>query len=158
MSSAASRPPFPSSGQVIKHALFRKGGINTNFIADHPELMVYTDLAPEGERLSRLVAEISAKGYNPYVQLGQYRSADTPVLGPFEPVLPPISSAVRRQASPYPQGDRTATLDYIRHSGNVHFTDTTPRDFTQSNSGQPFSVGRGQAYWSIPGQCGLFFH
>ncbi|WP_302149054.1 pyruvate carboxylase [uncultured Desulfovibrio sp.] len=158
---------IPFFRQVIKHALFRKGGINTNFIADHPELMVYTDLAPEGERLSRLVAEISAKGYNPYVQLGQYRSADTPVLGPFEPVLPPISSAVRRQASPYPQGDRTATLDYIRHSGNVHFTDTTPRDFTQSNSGNRFRLAEDRligpyldnaGYFSIENGGGAHFH
>ena len=158
---------IPFFRQVIKHALFRKGGINTNFIADHPELMVYTDLAPEGERLSRLGAEISAKGYNPYVQLGQYRSADTPVLGPFEPVLPPISSAVRRQASPYPQGDRTATLDYIRHSGNVHFTDTTPRDFTQSNSGNRFRLAEDRligpyldnaGYFSIENGGGAHFH
>ena len=131
---------IPFFRKVIKNPLFRKGDINTNFIADHPELMLYTDLAPEGERLARLVAEISAKGFNPYVQLGEYRSATTPCLGPFEPVLPTISTAARRQPSPYPQGDRLATLDFIRDSGYVHFTDTTPRDFTQSNSGNRFRL------------------
>ena len=80
---------IPFHRQVIKHPLFRKGDINTNFIANNPDLMVYTDLAPEGERLAKLVAEISAKGYNPYVQLGEYRSVDTPGLGAFEPVLHP---------------------------------------------------------------------
>jgi pyruvate carboxylase len=161
------KTPIPFFRQVIKNPLFRQGGINTNFIADHPELMIYTDLAPEGERRSRLVAEISAKGYNPYVQLGQYRSADTPCLGPFEPVLPPISSAVRRQPSPYPQGDRTATLDYIRDSGSVHFTDTTPRDFTQSNSGNRFRLAEDRligpyldnvGYFSIENGGGAHFH
>ena len=131
---------IPFYRRVIRHPQFRKGSINTNFIHDHPELMVYTDLAPEGERLARLVAEISAKGYNPYVQLGEYRSTTTPCLGPFEPVLPEISSKDRKKASDYPQGDRLATLDYIRDSGKIHFTDTTPRDFTQSNSGNRFRL------------------
>lgn len=45
---------IPFFRQVLKNSLFRKGEINTNFIADHPELMLYTDLAPEGERLARL--------------------------------------------------------------------------------------------------------
>ena len=158
---------IPFFRKVIKNPLFRKGDINTNFIADHPELMLYTDLAPEGERLARLVAEISAKGFNPYVQLGEYRSSTTPCLGPFEPVLPAISTAARRQPSPYPQGDRLATLDYIRDSGYVHFTDTTPRDFTQSNSGNRFRLAEDRligpyldnvGYFSIENGGGAHFH
>lgn len=158
---------IPFFRQVIKHPLFRQGKINTCFIADHPELMVYTDLAPEGERLAKLVAEISAKGYNPYVQLGEYRSSTTPCLGPFEPVLPAITTAVRRQPSPYPQGDRLATLDYIRDSGQVHFSDTTPRDFTQSNSGNRFRLAEDRligpyldnvGYFSIENGGGAHFH
>ena len=158
---------IPFFRKVIKNPLFRKGDINTNFIADHPELMLYTDLAPEGERLARLVAEISAKGFNPYVQLGEYRSATTPCLGPFEPVLPTISTAARRQPSPYPQGDRLATLDFIRDSGYVHFTDTTPRDFTQSNSGNRFRLAEDRligpyldnvGYFSIENGGGAHFH
>ena len=35
--------------------------------------MDYRDQEPEALRLSRLMAEISAKGYNPFVQLGEYR-------------------------------------------------------------------------------------
>lgn len=158
---------IPFFRQVLKNPVFRKGEINTNFIADHPELMLYTDLAPEGERLARLVAEISAKGYNPYVQLGEYRSVTTPCLGPFEPVLPAISTAARRQPSPYPQGDRLATLDFIRDSGYVHFTDTTPRDFTQSNSGNRFRLAEDRligpyldnvGYFSIENGGGAHFH
>ncbi|WP_165175328.1 pyruvate carboxylase [Desulfovibrio sp. ZJ369] len=158
---------IPFFRQVLKNPVFRKGEMNTNFIADHPELMLYTDLAPEGERLARLVAEISAKGYNPYVQLGEYRSATTPGLGPFEPVLPAISTAARRLPSPYPQGDRLATLDFIRDSGYVHFTDTTPRDFTQSNSGNRFRLAEDRligpyldnvGYFSIENGGGAHFH
>ena len=102
--------------------------------------MVYTDLAPEGERLSRLVAEISAKGYNPFVQLGEYRSHTTPRLPRQDVVLPAIPSKVRKEPSPYPHGDRVALLDYVRDSGRVHFTDTTTRDSTQSNSGNRFRL------------------
>ncbi len=131
---------IPFFHKVIKHPQFRAGEINTNFISDHPELMRYRDIAPEGERLARLVAEISAKGYNPHVMLGEYRSTTTPTLGPFCPVLPHISQSVKRRPSPYPHGDRLATLDYIRDSDYIHFTDTTPRDFTQSNSGNRFRL------------------
>ena len=158
---------IPFFRQVLKHPLFRSGSINTNFIAAHPELMEYTDLAPESERLARLVAEISARGYNPFVQLGEYRSESTPVLGAFEPVLPPISTSVRRQPSPYPHGDRLALLDYIRDSGIVHFTDTTPRDLTQSNSGNRFRLAEDRligpyldnvGYFSIENGGGAHFH
>lgn len=158
---------LPFYRKVIKHPDFRNGEINTDFIGDHPELMNYTDLAPEGERLARLVAEISAKGYNPHVQLGVYRSRETPALGRFEPVLPPISSAERRKSSPYPQGDRLETLDYIRNSGRIHFTDTTPRDFTQSNSGNRFRLAEDRligpyldnaGFFSIENGGGAHFH
>ncbi|MDR3362333.1 MAG: pyruvate carboxylase [Desulfovibrio sp.] len=158
---------IPFFRQVIKHPLFRKGAINTKFIGSHPELMLYTDVAPEGERLARLVAEISAKGYNPYVQLGEYRSESTPRLGPFEPVLPPLRSSVRRQRSPYPRGDRLATLDFIRDSNYVHFSDTTARDFTQSNSGNRFRLAEDRligpyldnvGYFSIENGGGAHFH
>ena len=129
--------------------------------------MQYRDVAPESERLARLVAEISAKGYNPHVQLGEYRSVTTPRLGVFDPVLPPISSQLRRQPSPYPQGDRRALLDFIRDSGYVHFTDTTPRDFTQSNSGNRFRLAEDRligpyldnaGYFSIENGGGAHFH
>lgn len=158
---------IPFFRQVLRHPLFRNGSVNTNFIAEHPELMQYTDLAPESERLARLVAEISARGYNPFVQLGEYRSESTPVLGAFEPVLPPISTSLRRQPSPYPHGDRLALLDYIRDSGTVHFTDTTPRDLTQSNSGNRFRLAEDRligpyldnvGYFSIENGGGAHFH
>lgn len=161
------RTTIPFFHKVIKNPQFRDGEINTNFIRDHPELMHYTYLAPEGERLARLVAEISAKGYNPHVQLGEYRSLTTPALGPFEPVLPPISPSTRRKPSPYPQGDRLATLDFIRDSGYIHFTDTTPRDFTQSNSGNRFRLAEDRligpyldnvGFFSIENGGGAHFH
>lgn len=158
---------IPFFHKVIKHPDFRRGEINTNFIGEHPELMHYTDLAPEGERLARLVAEISARGYNPYVSLGEYRSTTTPALGPFQPVLPPINPTTRRRPSPYPQGDRKATLDFIRDSGYIHFTDTTPRDITQSNSGNRFRLAEDRligpyldnaGYFSIENGGGAHFH
>ncbi|MBD5640902.1 MAG: ATP-grasp domain-containing protein, partial [Desulfovibrio sp.] len=158
---------IPFFRKIIKDPQFRSGEINTNFIADHPELMLYTDIAPEGERLARLVAEISARGYNPHVQLGVYRSIETPCLGPFQPVLPPISSAARRRPSPYPRGDRLATLDYVRDSGYIHFTDTTPRDFTQSCSGNRFRLAEDRLigpyldnanFFSIENGGGAHFH
>ncbi|MDE5832423.1 MAG: pyruvate carboxylase, partial [Desulfovibrio sp.] len=106
-------------------------------------------------------------GYNPYVNLGEYRARDTPGLGRFSPALPPIGSSARRKPSPYPQGDRETTLDYIRESGYIHFTDTTPRDFTQSNSGNRFRLAEDRligpyldnvGYFSIENGGGAHFH
>lgn len=158
---------IPFYRQVLRHPRFRTGDFDTNFIADTPELMCYTDLAPEGERLARLVAEISARGYNPHVQLGEYRSADTPRMPDFAPVLPPIRGRTRREPSPYPRGDRNALLDYVRDAGHVHFTDTTPRDFTQSNSGNRMRLAEdaligpyldNAGYFSIENGGGAHFH
>ncbi|MEG2172152.1 MAG: pyruvate carboxylase [Desulfovibrionaceae bacterium] len=158
---------IPFYRQVLRHPRFISGNFDTNFIANTPELMCYTDLAPEGERLARLVAEISAKGFNPYVQLGQYRTVDTPRMPNFEPVLPTIRAELRRTPSPYPHGDRKALLAYVRDSNYVHFTDTTPRDFTQSNSGNRFRLAEDMllgpyldnaGYFSIESGGGAHFH
>ena len=90
---------IPFHRQILKHPLFRKGEINTNFVANHPELMQYRDVAPESERL--------------------------------------------------------------------HFTDTTPRDFTQSNSGNRFRLAEDRligpyldnaGYFSIENGGGAHFH
>lgn len=158
---------IPFFRQVLAHPRFQDGSFDTNFIANTPELMCYSDLAPESERLARLVAEISAKGYNPFVQLGEYRSVDTPRMPAFEPVLPPLRSEVRRKPSPYPHRDRKALLDYVRDADYVHFTDTTPRDFTQSNSGNRMRLAEDSlmapymdnaGYFSIENGGGAHFH
>ncbi len=158
---------IPFYKQILKHPRFRQANFDTNYIAHTPELMCYTDMAPEGERLANLVAEISAKGYNPHVKLGEYRSVDTPRMPEFEPVLPPILSTERRNPSPYPKGDRQALLDYVRDTDHVHFTDTTPRDFTQSNSGNRFRLAEDKligpyldnaGYFSIENGGGAHFH
>ncbi|MDL2316540.1 pyruvate carboxylase [Desulfovibrio sp. OttesenSCG-928-A18] len=131
---------IPFFRQVLANPAFRKGQCDTRFIADNPQLMNYTDLAPEAERNARLAAEISARGYNPFVQLGEYRTRTTPRLPRVDIVLPPIASTVQRLPSPYPRNDSAALLDYIRDSGYVHFCDTTCRDNTQSNSGNRFRL------------------
>lgn len=158
---------IPFFRKVINDPSFRGANITTDFIATHPDLVHYTDIAPEDERLAKLIVEISAKGYNPYVQRGEYRTIDTPRLGAFNPVLPQITPKDRKQPSPYPQGDRLATLDYIRDSKSVHFTDTTPRDMTQSNSSNRFRLAEDRligpyldnaGYFSIENGGGAHFH
>ncbi|MBO4336380.1 MAG: pyruvate carboxylase [Desulfovibrio sp.] len=158
---------IPFFKKVLSNPDFRKGEFTTAFISEHPGLMEYTDEAPEAERLARLVAEISAKGYNPFVQRGEYRSITTPRLGHFAPVLPRIDQQTLRKPSPYPQGDRLATLDYIRDANYVHFCDTTPRDVTQSNTSNRFRLAEDRligpyldnaGYFSIENGGGAHFH
>jgi pyruvate carboxylase len=135
---------------------FRRGDFTTRFIAHHPELMEYRDLASEAVRLSKLAAEISARGYNPFVQLGQYRSQDTPRLPRFEPVLPKIATEDLTRPSPYPRGDRRLLLDYIRDSGQIHFGDATCRDVTQSNSSNRFRLAEDRLVGPYLDNCGFF--
>ena len=145
---------IPFHRNVINHPDFRKGEFDTSFVQKNPDLMVYRDREPEALRLSRLIAEISAKGYNPYVQLGEYRSIHDKRLGRFTPVLPEIEE--NQYDYPYPRGDRDAVLDYIRDSGYVHFTDTTPRDITQSNSGNRFRLAEDRLIGPYLDNCGFF--
>ncbi|MDR3204152.1 MAG: pyruvate carboxylase [Deltaproteobacteria bacterium] len=141
---------------LLKHPKFLKADFTTSFIAQNPALLQYTDLNPEAERLGRLVAEISAYGYNPFIQLGRYRTAQTPRMERFNPVLPRLDIEIKRRPSPYPKGDRLGLLDYIRDSGGVHFTDTTCRDMTQSNSGNRFRLAEDAMVGPYLDEAGLF--
>ena len=143
---------IPFHRKIITDSAFREGEYDTNFVANTPELMVYRDQEPEALRLSCLVAEISAKGYNPYVQLGEYRSVHDKRLGRIKPVLPRIDD----YESPYPRGDRDAILDFIRDSDYVHFCDTTTRDITQSNSGNRFRLAEDRIIGPYLDNCGFF--
>ncbi len=147
---------IPFMQTIINDENFRNGNITTTYIHDHPELLNYTDLAPENERLAKLVAEISARGYNPYVSLGTYRNRNTPSLGSFKVILPEISPQARRTPSPYPRGDRRALLDYVRDSGKIHFTDTTTRDMTQSNNGNRMRLAEDRLVGPYLDNLGLF--
>ena len=145
---------LPFYRQIVRNQKFLDADVDTQFIASTPELMHYRDLEAEAPRLSRLVAEISAKGYNPYVQLGAYRTPETPRMSRFDPVLPPIDPKAWK--SPYPRGDRKALLDYVRDAGYVHFTDTTARDITQSNSGNRFRLAEDELMGPYLDNCGFF--
>lgn len=146
---------MPFFRQVLRHPRFKRGDFDTSFIATAPELMDYTDLDPESERLAHLIAEISAMGYNRHVQLGVYRTASTPRVPTHETVLPPLDVARSRDGE-YPTGSRRAILDFIRSSNQVHFTDTTTRDATQSNTGNRFRLAEDALIGPYLDQCGFF--
>jgi len=140
--------------KILSHPMFRSGQFDTRFVDITPDLMQYRDSEPEALRLSRLVAEISARGYNAVVQLGQYRGTSDRRIGPFQPVLPDLEKAP--QPPVYPRGDRRALLDYLRDAGHIHFTDTTPRDTTQSNSGNRFRLAEDRIIGPYLDRCGFF--
>ena len=147
---------IPFYRQVVRNPQFRAGDFDTTFIANHNELLIYSDVARESERLARLVVEISAKGHNPHVQLGEYRTVDTPRMPEFNPVLPPVSDKIRKMPSVYPQRDRESLLAMLRDSGKVHITDTTARDVTQSNSGNRFRLAEDALIGPYLDNCGFF--
>ncbi len=139
--------------KTINHPDFRAGEFTTSFVDDTPELMDYTDMEPEALRLSRLVAEISAHGYNPYVSLDEYRGTEDKRIGRFKPVLPEPEEG---DEGIYPRDDREALLEFLRDTDYVHFTDTTPRDITQSNSGNRFRLAEDRLVGPLLDRCGFF--
>jgi len=151
---AGVKTTIPFHRQILKHRKFRDGDYDTNFVSTAPELMHYVDEEPEAMRLSHLAAEITARGYNPYVSLGEYRGREDKRMGRFDPVLPRIYP--KAYAYPYPRGDRQATLDYVRDSDHVHFMDTTTRDITQSNSGNRFRLAEDRLIGQYLDNCGFF--
>ncbi|MDR1656217.1 MAG: pyruvate carboxylase [Deltaproteobacteria bacterium] len=146
---------IPFYRSLLRHPKFRTADFTTDFIARNPSLLKYSDFIPEAELLGRLAAEISAHGYNPFVQLGRYRASQSPRLERFNPVLPRIDPA-EIKPSPYPRGDRQALLSYVRDSGKIHFTDTTCRDMTQSNSGNRFRLAEDSLIGPYLDEAGLF--
>ncbi|MDR2459671.1 MAG: pyruvate carboxylase [Deltaproteobacteria bacterium] len=147
---------IPFFRQIFKSPLFQAANFDTGFIDNYPELFEYAEHIPESDRLGHLAAEITAHGYNPFLQLGRYRASESPRLEKFLPVLPRLTSEIRKRPSPYPKGDRVALLDYIRDSGQVHFTDTTCRDMTQSNSGNRFRLAEDALVGPYLDEAGLF--
>ncbi|MDR1395564.1 MAG: ATP-grasp domain-containing protein, partial [Deltaproteobacteria bacterium] len=141
---------------LLKDPDFQAAAFTTSFIDSRQNLLEYPDLVEEAERLGRLMAEISAHGHNPFIQLGRYRTADSPRLGRFVPVLPRLYPETTRIPNPYPRGDRKELLEYIRSSGKIHFTDTTCRDMTQSNSGNRFRLAEDALVGPYLDECGLF--
>ncbi len=144
---------IPFYRQILQHPTFCDARYSTRFIAATPALMEYKDLEDEATRLSRLVAEISAKGYNPYVQLNQYRTSATPRMARFDPVLPPIDQHAWTPV--YPRWDRKGLLDCVRDSRCIHFMDTTARDITQSNSGNRFRLAEDELMGPYLDNCGF---
>jgi pyruvate carboxylase len=145
---------IPFHRRIINNPRFRSAEYDTRFIETAPDLLYYRDVEPEAVRASRLVSEISARGYNPFVQLGEYRGPGDKRLSPFTPVLPVLDRAEIKAV--YPRGDRKALLDYIRDSDRIHFTDTTPRDITQSNSGNRFRLAEDALIGPYLDRCGFF--
>jgi pyruvate carboxylase len=145
---------IPFHRQILRHPDFLTGAFNTNFIAQNPYLLNYLDEEPEALRLSWLVADISARGYNPHVQLGKYRGREDYRLGRCRVHMPDVD--FKKYESPYPRGDRQGILDMVRDSGKVHFVDTTTRDITQSNSGNRFRLAEDAIVGPYLDNCGFF--
>ncbi len=131
---------IPFYKHIFKNDEFLKARFDTNFIANNPSLLEYQSLELEADRLTRLIAEISARGYNPHIQLGEYRSMQTPRLPKSDIAIPRLSESTTKAEHLYPHGDRLAVLDFVRDTKKVHFTDTTCRDMTQSNTGNRFRL------------------
>jgi pyruvate carboxylase len=144
--------------KVISHPKFRTGDADTRFIDKTPELMVYRENIPEEMRLSSLMAEITAKGYNPHAGLGAYRKFGDSKIGPVFVDASSMTPNVARDRSYEPPFDpndhRDRVLTLLRNSEYVEFCNTTPRDMTQSETGNRFRLFSDRLVGPMIDRCG----
>lgn len=148
---------IPFFKTVLERPEFVNGTYDTKFIDQNPDLFDYVDQQPEALRLSRLISEISAKGYNEFVSLGDYRGVADKRLGRFTPARPVVMDSDYTTPPQIRRGERRDTiLDYVRNCGYVMFSDTTCRDQTQSNSGNRFRLAEDRIVGPLLDKCGFF--
>ncbi len=150
---------IPFHRQVLKHPDFVTANYDTNFVAKNKEdLFTYWEAGRDSFKLCKLIAEISAKGYNTHVQLGEYRGREDKRVGRFEFVKPPVTDT-GFEPRIHRGMDRDTILDRLREDregGLVNFTDTTTRDITQSNSGNRFRLAEDRLIGPYLDKCGFF--
>ncbi|OEU79871.1 MAG: pyruvate carboxylase [Desulfobacterales bacterium S5133MH4] len=148
---------IPFHKKIVTHPKFMSGEVHTKFIESTPELISYREIIPEPLRLAGLIAETTAIGYNPHIGLGPYRKSADSRVGPM-PVVQvshsekPIENDYRPPFSP--DEHRDTVLSYLRRSEFVEFCNTTPRDVTQSESGNRFRLFDDRLVGPLIDQCG----
>ncbi len=149
---------IPFHKKVISHSKFRAGEIDTRFIDNTPELMFYREVVPEEIRLANLMAEITAKGYNPYIGFGAYRKFGDSRVGPMAVDVSRVTKQAANDLSYQPlfnpNDNRDKVLSYLRNSEYVEFCNTTPRDITQSETGNRFRLFADRLIGPIIDRCG----
>ncbi len=148
---------IPFHKKIISHPKFKEGEVHTKFIESTPELISYRDITSEPIRLAGLMAEITAMGYNPYIGLGPYRKFEDSRLGPMQ--VAQVYSSKKTTKHDYrppfmPDDHRDAVLANLRGSEFVEFCNTTPRDVTQSESGNRFRLFDDRLIGPLIDQCG----
>ncbi|MDI6688453.1 MAG: pyruvate carboxylase, partial [Desulfobacterales bacterium] len=144
--------------KVISHPKFMTGEVVTKFIDNTPELMFYREIIPEEIRLSSLMAEITAKGFNPYIGLGSYRKFGDSKIGPMSVNVSTLSKKAAHDRSYHPpfnpDSHRDKVLSFLRDSEYVEFCNTTPRDITQSETGNRFRLFDDRLIGPLIDRCG----
>lgn len=149
---------IPFHKKVISHPAFIAGEIYTKFIDDMPELRSYREAIPEEIRLAHLLVEITAKGHNPYIGLGEYRKFGDSKVGSMSVNISEIAKKAENDKTYEPlfdpNGHRDKTLEFLRNSEYVEFCNTTPRDITQSETGNRFRLFSDRLIGPLIDKCG----
>jgi len=148
---------IPFHKKIVTHPEFKSGEVHTKFIEGTPELISYREIIPEHLRLAGLMAEITAMGYNPHIGLGRYRKPNDSRVGPMPVAI--VSHSEKPTKNNYlpafnPDDHRDTVLTYLRESEFVEFCNTTPRDVTQSESGNRFRLFDDRLIGPLIDQCG----
>ncbi len=149
---------IPFHRKILTNRDVRAGRFDTKFIERTPGLMTYRDVDPEHIRLSYLMAEITARGYNPYIGLGEYRRFGDSKHGWYPISFMGDGRTMEEQAAyepPFsPFAGKKAILDFLRESDCIEFCNTTPRDITQSETSNRMRLYDDRLYGPLLDQCG----
>ncbi len=149
---------IPFQKKIISHPKFITAEFDTKFIDNTPELMSYRETIPEEIRLADLMAEITARGFNRYLGLGPYRKFEDSRVGPMSVN---ISSLAKKASHDHsytpnfnPNDNRDKILSFLRNSEYIEFCNTTPRDITQSETGNRFRLFDDRLIGPLIDKCG----
>lgn len=113
---------------ILKHEKFREGKVTVNFIQDNPDLFIIRESRNRATKMVKFLGDITVNG-NPDVKvIDPYRKLIVPQVPKFD------------EYGEYPLGTKDLLTEYgpekfarwLRHEGEIKFTDTTMRDAHQS--------------------------
>ncbi|MBU4343858.1 MAG: pyruvate carboxylase, partial [Proteobacteria bacterium] len=97
-------------------------------------------------------------GFNPYIGLGSYRKFGDSKVGPMSVDVSTLAKKAANDHSyqpPFnPNDHRDKTLNFLRNSEYVEFCNTTPRDITQSETGNRFRLFDDRLVGPLIDRCG----
>lgn len=113
---------------ILKHERFREGKVTVNFIKDNPGLFIIRESRNRATKMVKFLGDITVNGNPDVKEIDLHKKFIVPQVPKFD------------EYGDYPKGTKDLLTEYgpekfsrwLRHQGEIKFTDTTMRDAHQS--------------------------